>query len=293
MKRSVVALLSLALALPAAAQNPPAPAAAAPAGTWENPVKKLLRDGKPVIGMTVTVPSADVALQAARAGFDFIWIEMEHSPITLESARNMVLATQGTALMPFIRVPVNEIWTAKRALDCGALGVVFPFTSTPELARQAVAACKYPPLGRRGAGPGLATLRWPAPGGYSNFADNNALVVIIIEEKRAVDDIDAIVATPGIDVVFIGVNDLSYSYGDRGQQTPRVKEAIAKIVAAAKKHGLPVGRPAGAADIKTFLAEGFSFFQGASELSLLAAGAKPVLEAAGKTAPDLKNRPLY
>lgn len=259
----------------------------------ENPLKAALRAGRPVIGMTVTTSSADVVLQAARVGFDFVWIEMEHSPITLETARTMILATQGTGLVPLIRVPVNELWTAKRALDTGALGIMFPFTSTPELARQAVAACKYPPLGKRGAGPGLATLRWPAPQGYANFADQNALVVIIIEEKRAVENIDAILDVPGLDVVFIGPNDLSYSYGARGQQTDEVKAAIATVVAAAKKRNLAVGRTTNAADIKSHLEQGFTFFQAASELSFIATGARPLLDNLGKSAPNPANRPLY
>lgn len=260
---------------------------------WENPVKKSLREGKPVIGITVTIPSPDVALQAARLGFDFLWIEMEHSQITLETARNMILATNGTATVPFIRVPVNELWTAKRALDAGALGVIFPFVSTPELARQAVAACKYPPLGLRGSGPGLASLRWPAPGGYIDFADKNAMVVIIIEQKQAIERIDEIVAVPGIDVVFIGPSDLSYSYGFRGRQTPEVKEAIAKVLAAGKRHNVAVGRLAGAADIAGYIKEGFQFFQAASDLAMMAAGARPFLEAAGKTAGEPKARPVY
>ncbi len=260
---------------------------------WENPVKKSLREGKPVIGITVTIPSPDVALQAARLGFDFLWIEMEHSQITLETARNMILATNGTATVPFIRVPVNELWTAKRALDAGALGVIFPFVSTPELARQAVAACKYPPLGLRGSGPGLASLRWPAPGGYIDFADKNAMVVIIIEQKQAVERIDEIVSVPGIDVVFIGPSDLSYSYGFRGRQTPEVKEAIAKVLAAGKRHNVAVGRLAGAADIAGYIKEGFQFFQAASDLAMMAAGARPFLEAAGKTAGEPKARPVY
>ena len=150
---------------------------------WDNPVRKTLREGKPVIGLTVTTSSPEIAAQGANMGFDFLWIEMEHSPITLETARNMILATRGLKAVPFIRVPVNELWTAKRALDMGALGVVFPFTSTPELARQAVAACKYPPAGRRGSGPGLPSFRWPAPEGYADFADRNAMVITIIEEK--------------------------------------------------------------------------------------------------------------
>jgi 2-keto-3-deoxy-L-rhamnonate aldolase RhmA len=260
---------------------------------WENPVKKSLREGKPVIGITVTIPSPDVALQAARLGFDFLWIEMEHSQTTLETARNMILATNGTATVPFIRVPVNELWTAKRALDAGALGVIFPFVSTPELARQAVAACKYPPLGLRGSGPGLASLRWPAPGGYIDFADRNAMVVIIIEQKQAVERIDEIVAVPGIDVVFIGPSDLSYSYGFRGRQTPEVKEAIAKVLAAGKRRNVAVGRLAGAADIAGYINEGFQFFQASSDLAMMAAGARPFLEAAGKTAGEPKARPVY
>lgn len=291
MMRPLLALILLVSTLSSFGQTPAT--AATPAPGWENPLKVALRDGKHVVGMTITIPSADVVLQAARVGFDFVWIEMEHSPITLETARTMILACQGTPLVPLIRVPVNELWTAKRALDAGALGVVFPFTSTPELARQAVEACKYPPLGRRGAGPGLASLRWPAPQGYANFADQNALVVIIIEEKRAVENIDAILDVKGIDVVFIGPNDLSFSYGARGQQTPEVKAAIMRVVAAAKRRGLPVGRTANAGDIKTHVADGFRFFQASSELGFVASGARPLLEAAGKSAPDMRNRPMY
>ncbi len=262
---------------------------------WENPVKKLLAEGKPVVGLTVTVASADVVAQAAHLGFDFVWIEMEHSPITLETARNMILATRGTNTLPFIRVPVNEVWTAKRALDAGALGVIFPFTSTPELARQAVAACKYPPAGVRGSGPGLASLRWPAPGGYHDFADSNVMVVIIIEQQQAVERIEEIAAVPGIDVIFIGTSDLSFSMGLRGRQDdPKLKEAISRVLAAARKHNIPVGRPAAtAAQVAQWTKEGFQFFQAPSELALLAAGARPLLEAFGKTDAEPKTRPLY
>jgi 2-keto-3-deoxy-L-rhamnonate aldolase RhmA len=250
---------------------------------WENPVKKMLREGKSAVGFNVSISSADVALEASRLGFDFLWIEMEHSPITLEAARSIILATQGTNTIPFIRVPVNELWMAKRALDIGALGVIFPFTATPELARQAVAACKYPPLGLRGSSSGLASLRWPTPGAYADFADQNAMVVIIIEQKQAVERIDEILSVPGIDVVMIGPGDLAFSYGVRGQQTPEVKKATAKVLASAKRHGIPAGRTTGVADIAGYIKEGFQFFLPPSELELMAAGARPLLEAAGKT----------
>lgn len=262
---------------------------------WENPVKKLLREGKPVIGATITVASPDVAAHAANMGFDFLWIEMEHSPITLETARNMILATRGLKAVPFIRVPVNELWTAKRALDTGALGVIFPFTSTPELARQAVAACRYSPEGKRGSGPGLASFRWPAPEGYHKFANKNVMVIVIIEEGRAVDKVEEIAAVPGIDVMFIGTSDLSFSlgYGDQPGH-PAVQEAIQKVVAAAKKHKIPLGRPSGNPDqIKKFIEEGFTFFQASSELGLMSAGARRLLEPFGKSGIDPRKQLLY
>lgn len=262
---------------------------------WENPVRKLLREGKPVIGATITVANPDVAAQAANLGFDFLWLEMEHSPITLETARAMILATRGLKAIPFIRVPVNELWTAKRALDAGALGVIFPFTSTPELARQAVEACKYPPAGRRGSGAGLASMRWPAPESYHDFADRNVMNVIIIEQASAVERIDEIAAVPGVDVLFIGVSDLSYSLGLRGRQDdPKFKAATDRILAAGKRHNIPVGRPGGSPEqIQQLIHEGYQFFQGSSELGMMAAGAAPILKSLGKSGFDPKTRPLY
>lgn len=283
--RTPLSLCLLLAAAPVCAQTAP--------GGWENPLKVAMRAGKPVLGMTVTVPSADVAAAAAAAGFDFLWIEMEHSGITLESARNIVLATRGTPTVPLVRVPVNELWTAKRALDIGALGIIFPFTSTPELARQAVDACRYPPAGKRGASAGLAALRWPVPGGYADYADANVLVIIIIEEKEAVERIEEILDVPGIDVVFIGPNDLSYSFGDRGRQTPRVQAAIDKVLAAGKKRGIPVGRTGAMPALPDLMKQGFLFFQGPSELSLLRAGSDPLIKGIGKTPPDPSARPLY
>jgi 2-keto-3-deoxy-L-rhamnonate aldolase RhmA len=251
--------------------------------TWENPVRARLKEGKPVVGATITVASVELAAQIAQMGFDFLWIEMEHSPITLETLRNMVLATRGLPALPFARVPVVELWTAKRVLDCGALGVMFPFSSTPELAKTAAAACKYPPAGRRGSGAGLAMFRWQAEEGYADFADRNVMTICVIEEARAVDRIDEIAATPGIDVLFIGTSDLSFSLGQRGDQNhPTVQEAVRKIVQAARNHGKFAGRPvATASRIPEFFDQGFQFFQAPAEVKLLADGARSYLQAAG------------
>src|SRR5215471_13452636 len=135
----------------------------------KNSVKESLKKGKSVAGIVITVNSVEIATQAAALGFDFLWLEMEHSPLTLETVRNIVLATRGLPAVPLARPPVNALWTAKRVLDAGALGVIFPFTSNADLARQAAASGRYPPLGSRGSGASLAEFRWPAPKGYHDF----------------------------------------------------------------------------------------------------------------------------
>ncbi len=244
-----------------------------------------------MIACTLTVPSPEIAAQAARMGFDFLWIEMEHSPITLETLRQMVLATRGLPALPFARVPVNELWTAKRVLDQGVFGVIFPFTSTPELAAQAAAACKYPPHGRRGSGAGLARFTWPDPDGYQDACDEHITVIAIIEEARALERIDEIAATPGIDALFIGTSDLSFSLGLRGKQNDaKLDEAIAKIAEAAKRHGKALGRPAGTPEqIAKFREQGFQLFQGPTELGFMTAGASKYLKKSAAAA----DGPLY
>lgn len=261
----------------------------------KNPVKKLLSEGQPVFGITITVNSVEIATQAADWGFDFLWLEMEHSPISLETIRNMVLASRGLQAIPMARVPVNELWTAKRVLDAGVLGVIFPFTSTPDLARQAVDACKYPPFGRRGSGASLATFRWPALEGYYDFADKNILVVAIIEDSKAVENIEEIAATPGIDVLFIGTSDLSFSLGLRGEQNhPKLESAIEKIVSVAKKNNKFIGRPvANSDDAKRYMKQGFLFFQTVADINFLKAGAELLLVPMGKSASSSKTKLNY
>jgi 2-keto-3-deoxy-L-rhamnonate aldolase RhmA len=264
--------------------------------TWENPVKKRLREGLPVVAATITVASPEVAAQTATLGFDFLWVEMEHSPITLETLRNMVLATRGLPALTYARVPVNEIWTAKRVLDAGVSGVMFPFTSTPELAAQAAAACHYPPQGRRGSGANLARFCWPErDGAYHDSADRNVMVIIIIEEARAVERIDEIAATPGVDVLFIGTSDLSFSLGLRGNQDdPKLHAAIARIVEAGKRHNKFLGRPAATPELaRKYMEQGFLLFQAPTELGFMAAGAKRYLEPLDKSSDRPATRALY
>ena len=251
---------------------------------WVSPVKKKLREGLPVFGALIATNSVESAAQIANLGFDFLWIEMEHSPITLETLRNMVLATRGLPALPFARVPVNERWMAKRVLDAGVSGVVFPFTSTPELARQAVAGCRYPPLGRRGSGADLARFGWPDADRYFDSADENVTVIAMVEEAQAVENIEEIAATPGVDVLFIGTSDLSFSLGLRGEQDhPRLREAVDKVLDAGKRHKKFLGRTAfDPRQVKRYLDQGFRLFMAPSEIAFIKAGVKQYFEVAGQ-----------
>jgi 2-keto-3-deoxy-L-rhamnonate aldolase RhmA len=250
---------------------------------WRHPVRERLEAGLPVLALTITTANAELAAHAARLPFHVLWVEMEHSPITLESLRTLVLATRGLPASIFARVPVNELWTAKRVLDQGVSGVIFPFTSTPELARNASQACRYPPRGRRGSGAGLAISTWPDRGNYYDSSDENVMVVAVVEDAAGLENIDAIAAMPGVDVIFIGTSDLAFSLGERGnQQAPAVRDAVIHIRDTARRRGKPCGKPATTPRlIREAIEEGFQFLQAPTELGLLSFGAQQLVKEAG------------
>jgi len=254
--------------------------------SWQNPVRARLEAGQPVFAVTIATPSVEAAAHAATLGFHFLWVEMEHSPVTLETLRLMVLAARGLPAAVFARVPVVELWTAKRVLDQGVSGVIFPFIGTPEKAACAAAACKYPPLGKRGSGARAAIRTWPQSGNYHDSTDANVMTICVVEEASALDHIDEIASTPGVDVLFIGTSDLSFSLGLRGRQDePEHAAAIQRIVTAAHRHGKFVGRPAANAEqVRRCMEQGFLLFQMPTEIGLMELGARQLLEPLGATA---------
>jgi 2-keto-3-deoxy-L-rhamnonate aldolase RhmA len=247
---------------------------------WRHPVRQRLDAGLPVLALTITNPSMELAAHSAKLGFHLLWVEMEHSPVTLESLRNIVLATRGLPASIFARVPVNELWTAKRVLDQGVSGVIFPFTSTPDLALQAAQSCRYPPHGRRGSGAGAAIATWPCNDNYYESADANIMTVAVVEDRAGLENIDAIASTPGIDVIFVGTSDLAFSLGERGnQQCSTVTCALQRIGDAARRHSKPLGRPAVTMQqIRECIDDGFLFIQTVTELGLLTAGARDLVK---------------
>lgn len=245
-----------------------------------NYLKELLKAGKPAIGASLSLPSPPVAEILARSGFDFLWIDMEHSPLNLETVHRAIHATSGTDTVPIVRVPWNLHWLAKPVLDIGAMGVVMPLVTSKEEALEAVRALKYPPEGVRGYGPGFAALRWGlSPPEYAKIANNVIMVILLIEHIDAVNRIDEILAVPGIDVAMVGPFDLSGTMGLLGQTThPKVQEAVDKVHAAAKKARVPVGILATTPDdINKRLQQGYQFVLVGYDTGFLVGGIRNIL----------------
>jgi 2-dehydro-3-deoxyglucarate aldolase/4-hydroxy-2-oxoheptanedioate aldolase len=183
----------------------------------------------------------DVAEILALVGFDYLWIDLEHGPGDFAAAQMMIQGAGGRCPC-LIRVPENrDVWI-KKALDTGADGVVIPQVNSAEEARRAVAACKYPPEGTRGAGVGRAHDYGMALSDYLERANRTVAVIAQIEHIDAVDNVGEILAVPGIDCLFVGPLDLSGSLGLLGQMShPEVQAATAIVVTRAQAAGMPLG----------------------------------------------------
>lgn len=195
-----------------------------------NPLKARLDADKPSVGVIISMPSVHTTQVLAGCGFDWLFIDMEHGPIGIESAHAMITATSGSRSAPIVRVPWNVHWLIKPVLDAGAMGIVVPMIRSAEDAAEAVKAIRYPPQGERGFGPFYASLRFGhSMSSYADPADQEILCILLIEHKDAIDDIDNIVQVPGIDACFIAPFDLAMSYGFRdGPDHPQVRSAVAR-----------------------------------------------------------------
>ena len=195
------------------------------------------------VGTVITLADPAVSELAADAGFDFTWIDAEHSPFTIQELHHHVMAVRGTPCAPFIRVPWNEHGILKPVLDLAPAGVIVPMVNSAELAREAVAACRYPPTGTRGCGTRRATGYGAKPfAEYLEASGREPLVIVQIEHIDAVRNLDAILQVPGVGSICIGPFDLSGSMGKLGQVTdPEVVRVIEEICAKTRRAGVMLG----------------------------------------------------
>ena len=206
----------------------------------KNILKEKLKENQSVIGTFVGLGHPDVTELLSRLGFDWLLIDGEHSPIGLETMQVMMQAMNGSNCTPIVRPQWNDMVIIKRILDIGAHGVLVPWVNTKEEAEYAVSACKYPPEGLRGYGPRRASLFDPD---YLQTANDEILVIVQIETRKAVSNVDDILSVEGIDACFIGPYDLAMSFGLGSPKwdDPEYAGAFDRVLEAANKVGKPAG----------------------------------------------------
>ncbi len=227
-----------------------------------NTARQALRAGETTVGSWLSLPDPFCARYMARVGFDWLNVELEHSPTSFETAALMFAAIAAEGGVPLARVPWATGENVKRVLDAGAWGVVFPMQNTPEEAAQAVAWCRYPPAGCRGMGGSLAAMSFEAGAAeYYARANEEILVVVQIEHIDAVSRCREILSVPGVDAAFIGPADLGASMGlPPGSDDPRLEEAIVEVCKAATEVGVAPGiHVFNAEAVRERMAQGFRF----------------------------------
>ena len=248
----------VALAQSAATQNAPA--------RIYNTAKQKLKEGKQIFGATVTSPDPNVYCAMANSGYDFLWIEMQHSPLTYEDVARMIWACRGAAAMPFIRVPDATESDIQKATDIGAMGIIVPTVDTVEKAEAAVKWSKYPPEGRRSQGNGQYGALYGSD--YRQTANNNMVVVIMIETPIGVENAEKIASVPGIDVIFAASTDLGNFSGHK-QGDKEYEAMVSRIHDVTLEHRIRLGGPQAWKD-----RPGFTFFQAPTDIALIREGAK-------------------
>jgi 2-keto-3-deoxy-L-rhamnonate aldolase RhmA len=245
----------------------------------QNNALARLRAGKTAIGFgagalrTVATP-----MLAKAAGYDWLFIDMEHGAFSVNEATQLCIAALPTGVTPIVRVCTDALDEGTRALDNGALGIVVPHVDTPAQAKRVGEAFRFPPQGHRSWGGGIAVYGFQPPGAAEAQAEINqeVLVVAMIETEEAVSHAEAIAATPGIDVLLIGTSDLSADMGISGQiGHERVQDAYRKVIDASRKHGKYPGM-GGIYDetwAKTYIQAGARFVLGGSDQGFILSAA--------------------
>jgi len=207
-----------------------------------NQLKQRLNNNQLTIGSWLSIPSQVSAEIMAQAGFSWLVVDLEHSVISLEMMQSMFVVMENNGVIPIARVSCNDSVEIKRVMDAGAYGVVVPMINSPDDAKKAIEAVKYPPQGKRGIGFARAQGYGERFSEYKELINDNSVVICQIETKEAIEKIDAIAAVKGLDGLFIGPYDISGSYGVLGELTdPQVIKAEEKVLTASRKYNIPAG----------------------------------------------------
>lgn len=251
-----------------------------------NDVRAKLRNGEPSIGTWLTMASTTGAGLMARSGFDWLTVELEHTPVTFETAAASFAIIAACGKVPLARIPWNTGENIKRVLDIGAFGIIVPMVNTRAEAEAAVAAARYAPLGRRSIGGQLHAVNFETDAAtYYARANEEILVVVMMEHVQAIENADEILSVPGIDACFIGPNDLHNSMGRPpvfDSDHPEFIQAVDHVAAVARRHKVAPGiHVIDAAHARKRLDQGFQFIAIASETGMMLARASEIVKSLG------------
>ena len=241
-------------------------------------LKQRLRNGEQVLGtMVATFASPDIGKILKGCGFDFFIIDCEHGSFTTREAANIIAVARGAEIPALVRIPEMRREHALKFMEMGASGLLLPNTETAEQARMLVDCAKYAPLGHRGVSLSRPHTDFARVSGatYMPRANDETLLMCQIESRRGVENIEAILAVEGIDVGFIGPNDMTQDYGILGQfEHPDIVTAFERVIAAARANGKWSGVHFGsAAPLAPWLSRGMQINMCGSDNGLLALGA--------------------
>ena len=252
----------------------------------KNHMKELLVAGKTVIGAQLRFGSPAVAELFGHAGFDYIVFDTEHAPQTSVGVQQQIQALASTPATPIVRMLKNDADLPRPFLDMGAGGTLVPFVNSAEDARLGAQALRYPPVGTRGYGPSRAS-RYGMDKDYFKTANNEMVFLPIIEDVRAVKNIEELFAVPGVDSFIIGPVDLSISLGAPMQfDHPRFKDAFRTIIKAGQAARKPLGTAIYGGDMfeadtyKSFTDQGFTLLLVGGDEWMLQASCRRLLDAA-------------
>lgn len=244
-----------------------------------------LRAGRRLLGTIVTLPSPEIAEGLARCGYDWLWIDMEHSALSLRETGALLVACAGRAA-GLVRIPPQDPVRICQVLDLGADGIIVPRIRTAAEAAAVVDAAKYPPGGQRGVGLGRANGFGLEFEGYMARANSATAVVVQIENGDAVRHVEEILSVPGVDAALIGPYDLSASLGvPGGVNLPEVQEAMERVRRAGEERRIPIGIfTLSPEDARRHLDRGYRFVAVGVDAHFLMTAARRARDAVGPTA---------
>jgi len=249
-------------------------------------LKEILKSGEPALGTWITINHPDVVDALSDLPFDWFVFDMEHAPLEVSDIEVLMMPLRNTEITPLIRVPWNDMVMIKRALDIGAEGIIVPWVSSREEAEAAIKYASYPPRGLRGVGP-RRCIRYGERSFldyYGKFEREERVIVVQIETRKALDNLEEILSIQGIDVAFVGPLDLTTNLGIPAQyDNPSFKEALEKILKTCREYDVAPGIYAiSLQNAEEMISKGFRFVSLMSDMRILRNGYKEALKKFGR-----------